>query len=157
MFRNLIVAPQREAYEALKKKVDEHARKPRVQSVYRICPHAALARVGILEGRIYVSLGWHERWTMEPGHPSSEKRLEFHRNRIDEAMVEVRRLVEAILIRRLVRFLACVRIQRTLLKLLYQPRPGQLPKISRSLLDEGLVGTGEFGSTLDNGDGDDDG
>ena len=99
----------------------------------------------------------YERWAMDPDHPSSEIRRRWHRGRVDEAMVEVRRLVEAILIRRLVRFLACVRIQRTLLKLLYTPRPGNVPKISRSLLDDGMVGVGEFGTTLGNGDADDDG
>ena len=66
-------------------------------------------------------------------------------------MAEVRRLVHALMLRRFVRFLATVRIQRTMLKLLYKPasRPGQVPKISRSLVDEGFL--------LGCGDGDSDG
>ena len=145
MFKNLIVAPQREAYEALKKKVDEHARKPRVQSVYRICPHAALARVGILEERVRASLDMYERWAMDPDHPSSEIRRRWHRSRVDEAMVEVRRLVHALTLRRVVQYLAAVRIQRKVLKLLYQPRPGTVPRISRALVDEGflVIGNGD--------------
>ena len=159
MFRGLLPPPPTtsSAYIDLLRKVDEHARKPRVQSVYRICPHAALARVGILEERVRASLDMYERWAMDPDHPSSEIRRRWHRSRVDEAMVEVRRLIHAIKIRQVVRLIATVRIQRTMLKLLYRPRQGQLPKISRSLLDDGLVGVGEFGTTVDNGDGDDDG
>ena len=145
MFKNLIVAPQREAFEALKKKVDEHARKPRVQSVYRICPHAALARVGILEERVRASLDMYERWAMDPDHRSSEVRRRWHRSRVDEAMVEIRRLVHDLTIRRVVQYLATVRIQRRMLKLLYQPRPGTVPRISRALVDEGflVIGNGD--------------
>ena len=47
------------------------------------------------------------------------------------------------------RFLLCViRIQRTVLRILYAPREGNVPKISRSLLDETFMALG-------NGDGDD--
>ena len=148
MFKNLVRAPQREAFEALKKKVEAHEHAPRVQSVYRICPHAALARIKILEDRVEKSLGWYTRWEIDPGHPSSEKRLEFHRNRIDEAMVEARRLVYALKLRRIVRLVAAVSIQRKVLKLLYQPRPGTVPRISRALVDEGFL-------VIGNGDADD--
>ena len=152
MFRGLVAPPltTSTAYLELQKKVDEHARKPRVQEFHHVCPRAALARIRILESRIQISLQWHERWTADPDHRSSKKRLEFHRNRIDEAMVEVRRLVRAILIRRTVRSIATVKIQRWCLRILYAPRPGNVPRISRSLLDETFM-------ALDNGDADDDG
>ena len=63
-------------------------------------------------------------------------------------MDEARRLVRAIKIRQAARFLAVVRIQRTTLRVLYQPRQGNVPRISRALLDEGFL-------VIDNGDADD--
>ena len=159
MFRGLLPPPPTtsSAYIDLQRKVDEHARKPRVQSEYRICPHAALARIELLEDRVEKSLGWCTMWETVPDHPSSEIRLEWHKRRVDEAVVEVRRLVYALTIRRVVRLLSVIRLQRTTLRILYTPRQGNVPKISRSLLDDGLVGVGEFGTTVDNGDADDDG
>ena len=84
-------------------------------------------------------------------------RVDFLERRIEEHLAAARLLVYDLVFNRLRRLVACAVIQRTMLRILYTPRPGQPPKISRSLLDEGLVGTGEFGSTVDNGDGDDDG
>ena len=152
MFRGLLPPPptMSTAYIDLQRKVKEHARKPRVQEFYRICPHAALARINILEACIGKSLDMHERWAMNLGHPSSEKRRAWHTNRIEEALVEIRRLVHVLRLRRFARYLSVVRLQRTMLKLLYQPRQGNVPKISRSLLDETFMALG-------NGDGDDDG
>ena len=159
MFHGLLPPPPTTstAYLELQKKLEEHRRKPHVQEFHRVCPRAALARIELLEDRIEKSLGWYTMWETVPDHRSSEIRLERHTNRIEEALVEIRILVRALTLRKVVRLIATVKIQKTCLRILYAPRPGQLPKISRSLLDEGLVGTGEFGTTLDNGDADDDG
>lgn len=145
MFKNLLHAPQREAFETLKKKVEENRHKPRVHEYHRVDPCAALARIKILEGRILESLGWYETWTEDLDHPSSEIRRRWHRGRVDEAIVEIRRLVHALTLRRVVQYLAAVRIQRKVLKLLYQPRPGTVPRISRALVDEGflVIGNGD--------------
>ena len=144
MFKNLLHAPQRDAFETLKKRVEENRLKPRVE-YHQVDPCAALARIKILEGRILESLGWYERWAMDPDHPSSEIRRRWHRSRVDEAIVEIRRLVRALTLRRVVLYLAAVRIQRKVLKLLYQPRPGNVPRISRALVDEGflVIGNGD--------------
>ena len=49
---------------------------------------------------------------------------------------------------RLRRLMACVLIQKTMLRLLFAPRPGNVPRISRALIDEGFL-------VIGNGDGDD--
>ena len=150
MFRRLIAPPPTTstAYNDLKKKVEAHALKPPpVYNFHRACPRAALTRIEILEGRIGKYLDFYERWATDPGRRPSI-RVAWHKNRIDEAMAEARRLVRAIKIRRAARFLAVVRIQRTTLRVLYQPRQGNVPRISRALLDEGFL-------VIDNGDADD--
>lgn len=66
---------------------------------------------------------------------------------IDMRLSQARYLAEHLALVRFVRFVAAVRIQRTILKLLYKPasRPGQVPKISRSLVEDGflLLGCGD--------------
>ena len=149
MFRGLIAPPptSSEAFQALKRKVEAHALKPPpVYNFHRACPRAALTRIEILEGRIVKYLDFYERWATDPGRSSI--RVAWHQNRVSEAMDEARRLVRAIKIRRAARFLAVVRIQRTALRVLYQPRPGNVPRISRALIDEGFL-------VIDNGDADD--
>ena len=150
MFKKLVPPPptSSEAFQALKSKVEAHALKPPpVYNFHRACPRAALTRIEILEGRIGKYLDFYERWATDPGRRPSI-RVAWHKNRIDEAMAEARRLVRAIKIRKAARFLAVVRIQRTTLRVLYQPRPGNVPKISRSILDETFMALG-------NGDADD--
>ena len=149
MFKKLIPPPptSSEAFQALKRKVEAHALKPPpVYNFHRACPRAALTRIEILEGRIVKYLDFYERWATDPGR--SRIRVAWHKNRVDEAMDEARRLVRAIKIRKAARLLAAVRIQRTALRVLYQPRPGNVPKISRSILNETFMALG-------NGDADD--
>ena len=147
MFRRLIAPPptSSEAFQALKRKVEAHALKPPpVYNFHRACPRAAVARIRILEDRIVKYLDFYERWATHPGRCLSI-RVAWHKNRVDEAMVEVRRLVRAIKIRQAARFLAVVRIQRTTLRVLYQPRLDNVPRISRALIDEGflVIGSGD--------------
>ena len=96
-------------------------------------------------------------WYRERGDPHAERQVLWTERLIDANVADARRLVTDLVLHRIRFLVACVVIQKTFLKLLYRPatRPGQLPKISRSLLDDGLVGVGEFGSTVDNGDADD--
>ena len=75
---------------------------------------------------------------------------------IDMRLNQARYLAEHLALIRFVRFVAATRIQRTMLKLLYKPasRSGQVPKISRSLVDDGfLLGCGD-GDSDGGGDGD---
>ena len=150
MFRGLVAPPptSSEAFQALKRKVEAHALEPPpVYNFHRACPRAALTRIEILEGRIGKYLDFYERWATDPGRRPSI-RVAWHKNRIDEAMAEARRLVRAIKIRKAARYFAAVRIQRTALRVLYQPRTGNVPRISRALIDEGFL-------VIDDGDADD--
>ena len=118
-----------------------------------------VARVLAIERRILISLERRERHLPFAGEPQVDRDIEFQERCVAEALEEIRFLLRRSLCFRVRRLVACVRIQRTFLKLLYRPatRPGQIPKISRSLLDDGLVGVGEFGASIDSGDADDDG
>ena len=75
---------------------------------------------------------------------------------IDMRLSQAKYLAEHLALVKFVRYVAATRIQRTTLKLLYKPatRPGQVPKISRSLVDDGfLLGCGD-GDSDGGGDGD---
>ena len=154
LFKNLIAPPPPTptAYLDLKKKVDEHVYRPpppplpSYTVVVLLCDH---------ERQVVDLLARRERNLAWLPNPNAERRVDFLERRIEEHLAAARLLVYDLVVYRLRRLVACAVIQRTMLRILYTPRPGQLPKISRSLLDEGLVGTGEFGSTVDNGDGDD--
>ena len=145
MFKNLVRAPQRDAFWALKKKVDEHVFRPPVplseNATLRIVCHHVQHAEELLEEREVL---------LHRDGPHTERAIDFIERRIDESVAAARLLVYHQVFHRLRRLVACVRIQRTMLRLLYQPRPGNVPKISRSLLDETFM-------ALDNGDADDDG
>ena len=157
MFRGLLPPPPTTstAYLDLKKKLDAY--------VYQPPPIPTLSWTDLVfvienhERRIHDLLERRERNRQWLPNANREKRIDFLERRIEEELACARLQVRRAVLHRLRRFLATVRLQRTALRVLYTPRQGQLPRISRSLLDEGLVGTGEFGSTLDNGDADDDG
>ena len=157
MFRGLLPPPPTTstAYLDLKKKVEEH--------VYQPPPIPTLSSADLVfvlqnhERRIYDLLERRERNRQWLPNASKEKRIDFLERRIDEELACVRLHVRRAVLHRLRRFLATVKIQRTCLRILYAPRPGTVPRISRSLLDDGLVGTGEFGTTIGDGDADDDG
>ena len=146
MFKNLIVAPQREAFEALKRKVDAY--------VYQPPPSPTLSSADLVivienhERRIHDLLERRERNRQWLPNPSKEKRIDFLERRIEEELACARVQVRRAVLHRLRRTICCVRIQRTMLRLLYQPRSGTVPKISRSLLDETFMALG-------NGDADD--
>ena len=152
MFRGLLPPPPTtsSAYQELKKKLDAY--------VYQPPPIPTLSSEDLVfvlqnhERRIYDLLERHERNRQWLPNPSREKRIDFLERRIDEELACARVHVRRAVLHRLRRLVCCVIIQRSFLKLLYTPRPGQLPKISRSLLDDGMVGVGEFGTTLGNGD-----
>ena len=154
LFKNLIAAPQRDAFDALKKKVEaaEGFRFPVPLSANAtlrcVCHHVAHVE-DLLEER--------QALLNREGGMYRERTIDWLERCIDENVAAARLLVRNLLFYRLRRSLAVVKLQRSFLKLLYTPRPGNVPKISRSLLDDGLVGTGEFGTTLGDGDADDDG
>ena len=155
MFKGLVRAPQREAYDALKRKVDEYARNPRARTFRHVSPRATLKQIEKIEAKTMKLLENHRRWYLALYYdPRAESQLDWIERQIDENLAHARALVFDICCRRMARFVAVVRIQRTALKSLYLPTPGQIPKISRALMDEGFVGTGEF---LSVGSGDSDG
>ncbi len=140
MFKNLVAVPQRDAFWALKKKVDEHVFRPPVplseNATLRIVCHHVQHAEELLEEREVL---------LHRDGPHTERAIDFIERRIDESVAAARLLVYHQVFHRLRRLVACVRIQRTLLKLLYTPRSGTIPKISRSLLDEGflVIGSGD--------------
>ena len=149
-FKNLVAPPPTTstAYLDLKKKVEEH--------VYQPPPIPTLSSADLVfvienhERRIHDLLERRERNRQWLPNPSKEKRIDFLERRIDEELACVRLHVRRAVLHNLRRLICCVRIQRTVLRLLYQPRSGTVPKISRSLLDETFMALGD-------GDADDDG
>ena len=147
MFKNLIAVPQRDAYDALKKKV-EAAKGFRLFPV-PLSANATLRIVCHHEQHIQDLLEEREMLLHRDG-PPTERTIDFIERRIDESVAAARLLVYHQVFHRLRRLVACVRIQRTMLRLLFAPRPGNVPRISRALIDEGFL-------VIGNGDGDDDG
>ena len=149
MFRGLVAPPPTTstAYLDLKKKVDAY--------VYQPPPIPTLSSADLVivienhERRIYDLLERRERNRQWLPNPSKEKRIDFLERRIGEELACARLHVRRAVLHRLRRTICCVRIQRTMLRLLYQPRSGNVPRISRSLLDETFM-------TIGDGDPDDD-
>ena len=147
MFKDLVRAPQRDAYDALKKKVEaaEAFRFPVPLSAHAtlgiVCQHEQHVEDLLREREVLLhrECGMYRAWT-----------IDFIERRVDESVAAARLLVRNLVCYHARRTVACVVIQRTLLKLLYAPREGNVPRISRSLLDETFMALG-------NGDGDDDG
>ena len=153
LFKNLIPPPPPTptAYAQLKKQIDKYVHRPPLPPlpahlvVVILCDH---------ERKVEDLLARRERNRAWLPHPDAESRIDFLERRVEEHLAAARMLVHNLVRWRLRRLVACVVIQRTCLKLLYKPRPGDVPRISRALMDEGLVGTGEF---LSVGSGDSDG
>ena len=144
MFKNLVRAPQRDAYDALKKKVEaaEGFRFPVPLSANAtlgsVCHHVEHVEELLEEREVLLHRegGLYKEWT-----------INWLERRVDESVAAARLLVHNQVFHRLRRSIACTLIQRTCLKRLYHPatRPGRIPLISRSLLDEGflVIGSGD--------------
>lgn len=68
---------------------------------------------------------------------------------IEGAMACLRRDVFLMSFQRFRRYLAATRITRTMVRMLYKPRPGDVPLISRSLVRDGILqstGTADIGA-----------
>ena len=153
IFKNLIAPPPPTptAYLDLKKKVDEYVYRPPLPP---LPAHVVVAILCDHERKVGDLLARRERNRAWLPNPNAESRIDFLERRVEEHLAAARLLVYNLVFYRLRRIIACVVVQKTCLKLLYKPRPGGVPRISRALLDEGLVGTGEF---LSVGSGDSDG
>ena len=128
---------------------------PRARTFRHVSPRAALKQIEKIEAKTMKLLGNHRMWYLALYYDSrAESQLDWIERQIDENLAHARALVFDVCCRRMARFVAVVKIQRTTLKRLYVPTTGQIPKISRALMDEGFVGTGEF---LGVGSGDSDG
>ena len=147
MFKNLVRAPQRDAYDALKKKVEaaEGFRFPEPLSA-----HATLVAVHRHVEHVEDLLEERQVLLNREGGMYRDRTIDWLERRIDENVAAARLLVVNQVFYRLRRLMAGVLIQKTTLRLLFAPREGNVPKISRSLLDETFMALG-------NGDGDDDG
>ena len=143
MFKNLIAVPQRDAFWALKKKVDEHVFQPPEP----LSAHATLMAVCRHVEQVEDLLEEREALLNREGGMYRERTIDWLERRIDESVAAARLLVHNQVFHRLRRSIACTLIQRTCLKRLYHPatRPGRIPLISRSLLDEGflVIGSGD--------------
>ena len=150
MFHGLLPPPPTTstAYLDLKKKLDAYA--------YQPPPIPTLSWTDLVfvienhERRIHDLLERRERNRQWLPNANREKRIDYLERRIDEKLACARLQVRRAVLHRLRRTICCVVIQRTLLKLLYKPRPGNVPRISRALVDEGFLVIGD-------GDADDDG
>ena len=145
MFKNLIRAPQRDAYDALKKKVEaaEAFRFPVPLSAHAtlgiVCQHEQHVEDLLREREVLLERegGMYRAWT-----------IDIIERRVDESVAAARLLV---------RNLVCYPLSHRRMwsssgrfSLLYAPREGNVPKISRSLRDETFMALGD-------GDADDDG
>ena len=144
MFKNLIAVPQRDAFWALKKKVDEHVFRPPEP----LSAHATLMAVCRHVEQVEDLLEEREALLNREGGMYRERTIDWLERRIDESVAAARLLVVNQVSYRLRRLMACVLIQKTMLRLLFAPRPGNVPRISRALIDEGFL-------VIGNGDGDD--
>ncbi len=72
-------------------------------------------------------------------HPERERHLGLLQKEVDGEMRGLRRRVHLMKTTHFRRVLAATRIQRTILRLLYTPRKGGVPLISRSLVRDGIL------------------
>ena len=85
MFKGLVRAPQREAYDALKRKVDEYARNPRARTFRHVSPRAALKQIEKIEAKTMKLLENHRRWYLALYYDlRAESQLDWIERQIDE-------------------------------------------------------------------------
>ena len=136
-----------EAYVKLQRKLEEYGNNPRVLHalIRRTSPRSTALRVEALEKYTLKMLQSYERWQygLYVGDPRAESKCDTLASRIAGNMAEARRLVFLVQCRKFWRYVSTIRIQRTMLRLLYVPRPGGVPRISRALLAEGYMTIGD--------------
>ena len=147
LFKNLIAAPQRDAYNALGEKL---AAAKEFRPPEPLSAHATLVAVRRHVEHVEDLLEEREVLLNREGGMYRERTIDWLERRIDESVAAARLLVRNQVFHRLRFFLCVIRIQRTVLRILYAPREGNVPRISRSLLDETFMALGD-------GDADDDG
>ena len=146
MFRGLIPPPPTSsaAYLDLKAKVESYVYQPPPVPLSALATVLAVGRCAqdveaLLRDRdIFL-------WYKGAGDPHAERQISFTERVIDASVADARRLVTSLVFHRLRRLMACVLIQKTMLRLLFAPRPGNVPRISRALVDEGflVIGNGD--------------
>jgi hypothetical protein len=136
-----------EAYIKLQRKLEEYANNPHVLHalIRRVSPRSTALRVEALEKHTLKLLQSYERWQygLFVGDRRAESKCNTLESRIAGNMAEARRLVFLVQCRKFWRYVSTIRIQRTMLRLLYVPRPGGVPRISRALLAEGYMTIGD--------------
>ena len=136
-----------EAYIKLQEKLEKYGNNPSVLHALmrRTSPRSTALRVEALERYTLKLLQSYERWQygLYVGDPRAESKCDDLANRIAGNMAEARRLVFLVQCRRCWRYVSTIRIQRTVLRILYMPRPGGVPRISRALLTEGYMTIGD--------------
>lgn len=144
LFRGLLPSQSREEFEILAQKLKQQENAPIPRADLSITRLMVAVRTREIED-LLSSLG-------DSAQAPLDTRLV-----IEGTMGHLRRDVFLMSFERFRRYLAATRITRTMLRILYKPRPGDVPIISRSLVRNGLLQpTGaEFG-TIGNGDSDSD-
>ena len=146
MFRGLIPPPPTSsaAYLDLRAKVESYVYQPPPVPLSAL---ATVLAVGRCAQDVEALLQEREMllWYRERDDPHAERQISFTERVIDASVADARRMVTNLVFHRLRRLMACVLIQKTMLRLLFAPRPGNVPRISRALIDEGflVIGNGD--------------
>ena len=138
MFAALFPPPPREPEAFTKLKAKLAARKPGPPNIsVPVTVHHILSRVDEAEKLLQRRHDW-----MHAFHKPRELRLlnvSRAERQIDMRLSQARYLAEHLALVKFVRSMAATRIQRTILRLLYTPRDGGMPLISRSLVRDGVI------------------
>ena len=143
LFCGLVSSHPREEFELLAEKLQQRENAP-------------IPRVDLTSTRLMVAVRTREiEDLLSTLDDSAQAPLDTHLL-IESTMGHLRRDVFLMSFERFRRYLAATRIARTMLRILYKPRPGDVPIISRSLVRDGVLQpTGaEFGAIGNGDDGD---
>ena len=139
-FKEMISYPQRDDFELLNEQV-AYAR----VSTSHICPREALRHIESIRGSVDLLLSAHVLLSEGVnGHRNAPTRIKELEGIIDCQRAKAHWLVHRLKCYQFRRLLAVIRIQRTMLRILYAPASaGKIPLISRPLLSEFFIGDGD--------------
>ena len=136
LFRGLLPTQSRQEYELLAEKLKQQEEAP-------------IPRVDLTSTRLMVAVRTRDiEHLLSMLDDSAQAPLDTHLV-IEGAMACLRRDVFLMSFERFRRYLAATRITRTMVCILYKPRPGDVPLISRSLVRDGILqstGTADIGA-----------
>ena len=136
LFRGLLPTQSRQEYELLAEKLKQQENAP-------------IPRVDLSSTRLMVEVRTRQIEDLLSTLGDSAQAPLDTQLVIEGAMACLRRDVFLMSFERLRRYLAATRITRTMVRILYKPRPGDVPLISRSLVRDGILqstGTADIGA-----------